>query len=339
MNIEYLYLDPLNPPLGYVEMLQRWYGKEKWEHFKKRQFEWYQNYRQYRIYVIKVDDKFVGQATAFGVEVFNNNKKSELWWGVDTFLFKKYRGDGRGKQLQKQLHNDLPNFTSAAYTPINAIIKKKCGCEALFNKHEYYYGVSSYLSLLVSIFAKKKMKLELPTKGLFPWLFSFYRRKNYQNNTIVEACIDESLVDFINQSLKDQYDFFVWRNVDYMRWKYEKNPAFQFKLLQFKRNGKIEAVLGFTDVHFYKMGGRSVRSVKILDAIIDKDSKLSHKDLLVYVADYYRKQNQRIDGILSLTKSNWQPRISVSRPVLSTLKEKIDKPYLSFLDQDMEQVM
>ena len=141
------------------------------------------------------------------------------------------------------------------------------------------------MTLLISVFAKKKLKLELPTKGLLPWLFSFYRRKNYRNYTIVEASIDESIVDFINESLKDQYDFFVWRNVDYMRWKYERNPAFQFKLLQFIINGKTEAVLGFTDVHFYKMGGRPVRSVKILDAIINKDSKLSHKDLLVFVAD------------------------------------------------------
>ena len=65
MNVEYLYIDPLNPPLGYMEMLQRWYGKEKWEHFKKRQFEWYQKNPRYRVYAIKVDDRFVGQATAF----------------------------------------------------------------------------------------------------------------------------------------------------------------------------------------------------------------------------------------------------------------------------------
>lgn len=339
MKIEYLYLDPLNPPVGYVEMLQRWYGKEKWERFKKRQFEWYQNYCQYRIYVIKVDNEFVGQASAFGVKVFDNDKKSELWWGVDTFLFKKYRGVGIGKQLQKQLHDDLPNFTSAAYTPINAIIKKKCGCNALFDKQEFYYGVSSYFVLLASIFAYKKLKIRLSNNSIIPYVYSFYKHKKYKDFVISDAIIDNSLVGFINETLKSQYDFFVWRDLDYMKWKYEQNPAFKYKLVQFQLNGKTEAILGFTDIHNYRMGGRPIRSVKILDTIIDKNSKLTQKDLLVFVAEYYRQRQERIDGIISLINCNWKPKVSVSHPVLSTLKERIVRPYITFLDQDMEQVM
>lgn len=339
MNIEYLYVDPLNPPLGYMEMLQRWYGKKKWENFKKRQFEWYQKNPKFRIYAVKIDEVFVGQATAFGVEVCKNNKICELWWGVDTFLFKKFRGGGIGKQLQKRLHDDLPNFTSAAYTPINAIIKKKCGCEALFDKKEFFYGVSSYFVSLASIFAYKKLKIKLSNKSIFPYIYSFYRSKRYREYEINDASIDNALVGFINETLKSQYDFFVWRDVVYMKWKYEQNPAFKYRLLQFRLNGKIEAVLGFTDIHEYKIGGRPIKSVKILDAVIEKNSRLTHTDLLVFVADYYKQQNERIDGIFSLIKSNWNPRMSISHPVLSTQKEKVITPYITFLDQDMEQVM
>lgn len=339
MNAEYLYVDPINPPQEYIEMLRKWYGEKKWNLFKKSQFEWYQKYPRFRIYALKVNNMFVGQAAAFGVEVFSNKKKIELWWGVDTFLFKKFRGEGRGKQLQKQLHDDLPNFTSAAYTPINAIIKKKCGCKALFEKKEFYYGVSSYFVLLVSIFARKKLKVKVSKKKVIPFVYSFYRHKSYKDYLISDALIDGSLVDFINETLKSQYDFFVWRDVDYMKWKYEQNPAFKYKLFQFQQNGKVEAVLGFTDIHEYLIGGRPVRSVKILDAIIDKNSKITHKDLLVFVADYYRQREEAIEGIFSLNNVKWNPRVSVSHPVLSTLKENVKKPYITFLDQDMEQVM
>lgn len=339
MNIEYVYINPLNPPTGYLEMLQKWYGKVKWEHFKNRQFEWYQTCPRYRIFTMKADGEFVGQAAAFGVDVYKNGRIIELWWGVDTFLFKQYRGGGRGKQLQKQLHDDLPNFTSAAYTPINGIIKNKCGCEPLFNKQEYYYGVSSFFSLLSSIFAYKVLKISLSVKSVIPYIYSFYRHKKYKNYEISDALIDSSLVGFINETLKSQYDFFVWRSVEYMKWKYEKNPAFHYKLLQFQNNGKTEAILGFTDSHEYCIGGKPVMSVKILDAIIDTNSKLSHKDLLVFVSDYYKQRKERIDGIFSLVKCNWNPRVFISHPVLSTLKEKVNKPYITFLDQDMEQVM
>lgn len=339
MNIEYLYINPLDPPSGYLEMLQKWYGKTKWESFKKSQFEWYQKYPYYRIYSIKVDGEFVGQASAFRVDVYKKNQIIELWWSIDTFLFKKFRGGGRGKQLQKRLHEDLPNFTSAAYTPINAIIKKKCGSESLFDKQEFYYGISSYLALLTSIFAYKKLKIKLSNKSIIPFVYSFYRQNKYKKYVISDALIDTSLVGFINETLKKQYDFYVWRSVDYMKWKYTENPAFQYKLLQFQINGKTEAVLGFTDIHEYFIGGKPVKSVKILDAIIDINSKLTHKDLLVFVSDYYRQRKERIDGIFSLVKCNWNPRVYVSRPVLSTLKEKVNKPYITYLDQDMEQVM
>lgn len=339
MSVEYLYVNPSDLSSKYLEMLKKWYGKTKWERFKRRQFEWYQKCPRFKIFTVKMNGEFVGQASAFGVDVFNRGQIVELWWGVDTFLFKQYRGGGIGKQLQKQLHDDLPNFTSAAYTPINGIIKRKCGCEPLFDKQEYYYGVSSYFSLMLSIFAYKILKINIPNKSIIPFIYSFAEIKKYKKYVISDAVIDTPLVDFINETLKSQYDFFVWRSVDYMRWKYEKNPAFQYRLIQFQKEGETEAVLGFTDIHEYYIGGKPVRSVKILDAIIDTNSKLTHKDLLAFVSDYYKQRNERIDGIFSLVKGNWIPRLSVTHPVLSTLKEKVEKPYITFLDQDMEQVM
>lgn len=98
-------------------------------------------------------------------------------------------------------------------------------------------------------------------------------------------------------------------------------------------------MVGFTDVHQYGLGGKKVKGVKVLDSIISKESELNIKDLLVFIADYYKKAHERIDGIFSLQKCGWYPRACVTRPVLSTLHIDIKQPYLTYLDQDMEQVM
>jgi len=339
MNVEYLYVDPTNPSQDYLDMLRKWHGEEKWNRFKKYQFEWYQQYPKYKIYAVKVDGVFVGQATSFGVNVYNCNKISELWWSVDTFLFSEYRGGGRGKQLQKQLHDDLPNFTSAAYTPINGIIKGKCGAKPLFERETWYYGVSNFLMLMSSIMARKKLNVNIPSHGLSLNLYLWFKSKKYKEYDVRDAVIDDNLVQFINETLKSRHDFFVWRDVDYMKWKYEKNPAFRYRLLTFSKNGKTEAVVGFTDIHPYGLGGKKVKGVKVLDSVIAKDSYLTDKDVIVYIADYYRKIRQNIDGIFALQKCGWYPRTCVMRPVLSTLSTKIRKPYLTYLDQDMEQEM
>lgn len=339
MNVEYLYVDSYNPPQEYLDMLQKWHGHEKWDRFKKRQFEWYQRYPNYKIFAVKVEGVFVGQASAFGVDYYYDGKMNELWWGVDTFLFKEYRGGGIGKQLQKQLHDDLPNFTSAAYTPINGIIKKKCGCIPLFDRNTWYYGVSNFFTLMVSIAVEKKFKENFPMRSVAANQYLWFKRKNYKGYEISDAVIDEKLVAFVNETLKERYDFFVWRNVDYMKWKYEQNPAFDYKLMTFSKNGMLEAVVGFTDIHQYGLGGKKVMSVKVLDSVISKYSELSTEDLLVYIADYYKKRNEKIDGIFSLQKSEWYPRTCVTRPVLSTIRAEIKQPYITYLDQDMEQEM
>ena len=339
MNVEYQYVDPVNPPDGYLEMLHKWHGQEKWNRFKKAQFEWYQQYPKYKIYAVKVDSVFVGQATAFGVNVCNHNKITELWWGVDTFLFKEYRGGGRGKKLQKKLHDDLPNFTSAAYTPINGIIKKKCGGMPLFEKEVWYFGVSNFFTLLTSIAAERILKINLPMLSVSTNHYLWFKSKRYKGYEISNAKIDEQLVGFINETLNSKYDFFVWRDVEYMKWKYEQNPAFDYQLMTFSKNETLEAVVGFTDIHQYSLGGKKVRGIKVLDSVIREYSQLTTEDLLVYIADYYKLKNEKIDGIFSLQKSGWHPRTCVARPVLSTLCAEIKKPYITYLDQDMEQEM
>lgn len=339
MNVEYQYVDPINPPDGYLEMLHKWHGKEKWNRFKKAQFEWYQQHPKYKIYAVKVDGVFVGQATAFGVNFCNQNEINELWWGVDTFLFKDYRGDGKGKQLQKKMHDDLPNFTSAAYSPINGIIKNKCGANTLFVKKEYYYPVTIFFSLLFSIFVKKIFHKNIKYWITIPNLYTkFYRLKTHSYE-IREAVIDEALVSFINDTLRSQYDFFVLRNVEYMKWKYERNPAFKYKFFEFRKDGLVHAVVGFTDVRRYSIGGKTTNSVKILDSIIIKESKLTHNNLLVFVIDYWKQQGYYLDGVFSLIPCSFFPRVCIQKPVLSTIDAIIRKPYITYLDQDMEQEM
>jgi hypothetical protein len=99
-----------------------------------------------------------------------------------------------------------------------------------------------------------------------------------------------ALVNFINTILQNRYDFFVWRTLEYMQWKYEQNPAFNYNLMQFSKNGKTEAIVGFTDIHEYSIGGKFVRSVKIFDSVISPNSQLTDKDLLTYIADFFKKR-------------------------------------------------
>ena len=339
MNVEYTYIDPKNPPIEYVEMLKNWYGIEKWARFKKYQFEWYQKYEDYKVFTAKDGNRFIGQASAFKVPVAVDNHEVELWWGVDTFLFKEYRGKGVGKYLQLQLHKDCPNFSSAAYTPKNAIVKRKCGGKDWFQKNIYYYPVSSYLQLLISICLKKTFALDIPFKFV---PFSVYTHKSpavVKHFEVEKSPINEEIVRFMNSSLRRKYDFFVKKNLDYLKWKYQDNPAFSYTFITFRKAGEIKAVVGFTDVRKYSIGGKFVRGIKILDSITSPDNILSDTNLLCYVMQYCKKNNMNIDGVFSLTKCNCYPYIHIAKPVLSTCLYDVQAPYLTFLDQDMEQEM
>jgi len=64
----------------------------------------------------------------------------------------------------------------------------------------------------------------------------------------------------------------------------------QYNLMQFSKNGKTEAIVGFTDIHEYSIGGKFVRSVKIFDSVISPNSQLTDKDLLTYIADFFKKR-------------------------------------------------
>ena len=90
----------------------------------------------------------VGQASAFKVTAIIEGKEQALYWGCDTFLLQEYRGYGIGKTLQKIMHETCPNFSSAWYSPINGIIKRKCGCFDLMELRFTYYPVSYFMGMM-----------------------------------------------------------------------------------------------------------------------------------------------------------------------------------------------
>ena len=82
---------------------------------------------------------------------------------------------------------------------------------------------------------------------------------------------------------------------------------------------------------------------KILDAVILPGSSLTHKMLLSFVEDYFRKKGTQIDGLMTLIPSGYWPQIQypASHPsyMLSTLDSTLlEKGYIAFSDQDMEQM-
>lgn len=304
-------------------------------------FAWYKNGGDYKVAVAIVNGRFVGQATAYACKAVISGRITKIYWGVDNFLLKEFQGKGIGKKLQQFLHDNLINFSSAWYAPVNLYIKHKCGSKDLWLTSFSYYACSNWFCFIVKKitqkFLHKEIKLQPIVHNLYYNLNKIFIGKNsFKEEYFTKDSSD--IIDFIKKTMCNRgYDFFVERNIDYMMWKYQMNPSMTYRMLAKRENGNLKAVVFFTDVYKIHHIGISLYASKILDFFVEEDKYLS--SLHIAVMDYFIRKKIYIDGIISLKDFFWIGKVSYKRPMLSTYKgEKILNPYISCSDQDMEQM-
>ena len=330
----------------YQDLLISFYGMDYLNKWNAR-ISWYFSLGSdsFRILVANIGDHFVGQACAYCVDAYVNQSVKKIFWGVDTFVLPNMRGKGIGKLLQLRLHKDLPNFTSAWYSPINGKIKVKCGCKNILNFPFAYYPVSSYFSILTELGVKKLISysVELPRISL-PYLYSYLNipiKKWAKLFQVQELDVSNLplLSSFIESCLMET-QFHVIRSEKYLRWKYIENPRINPKILSVSKDGKIVGLVVFSDIFEGRVVLSKARVVKIYESIFTKDSGLSHKKLLFIISDFLHSQKKTFDGFLSLQKISYWPSLVYPRPsskLLSTMTiDKLTSGYLTYSDQDME---
>lgn len=322
----------------YCDFLYRFYGKRIDK--RKQRNQWYcQLGENYKVLLAIENGEILGQNCAYKVDTVCDGERVNVWWGVDAFVLSEYRGKGIGTKLQKKLHSDLPNFTSASYSRPNGSIKRKLGDRPIFKIHHYYYGVSCYFSVFLSLAFQKlfgKPLLLKPEHG-FPYLYSSLCSSNI---VLQDASVNEELSTYMDDLLKKQYDFYVKRSVDFLQWKYINNPSMESHLKYIVLNGSRVGFVAYCSPKFCSVAGTPTQSLKITDILIDSQSDISSKDVVVAILKECKRDGYHVDGILSINRLKGLPAINYHNiDVLSSMgaEEPILNPYLTLLDQDMEQ--
>ena len=324
----------------YYQLLQEFNGTRT--AYKYKQYKWYKKHGKYLVAVVIVNGRLVGQATSYVCNASYSGVTLPISWGCDTFVLPQYRGLGLGKRLQKYLHEHTDNFSSAGYTPLNGIIKRKCGAKELFVNDFIYYPISNLFNFAFQKLGSKwfKKNFKLPSCG-FPFYYYLNKKriKGFKISVEEYSAISDEILAFMEATLHSQYDFYVIRDKEYMQWKYVENPSMTFKMLTVRKNEVLCGVIFFTDVALCALSGINLRHCKLLDSILVKDCGFTQKDALMCVMQYWTSRHIRIDGIASMFDVPYLGKVGFKRPMLSTLKNvKIHSPYMAYSDQDLEQM-
>lgn len=324
-----------------LDMYVKFYGPQKGHQRFCERIPWYNSLHDFIMVVAEVDGNYVGQACAYGVKAIISNDVLKIHWGVDTFVLSEARGLGIGKQLQKKLHEDCCNFTSAWYSPVNGIIKKKCGGVRLFDVSFCYYPTSKLFGVYVDRVIRKFFKIDchfqFPLKHFYTKINTFRRKFQFQFH---EINFSQNVIDKMCLLLKDNnFDFYVERGSDFIDWKYLNNPNLKYHLFEISFNNLVYGYASFTEPFKTTFNDGNVLGVKVLDFIVKPDSSISINDIVYFIDTFYQLKNIIIDGVFSLQKSNYTFMRSKTLPVLSTCSKKIINPYLGYIDQDMEQMI
>lgn len=346
MEVTYKFLtaEEIHSP-EYIKLQNKIHGENGYASRLKR-MEHYAAMGDFRVIVAIINGKMVGQASAYKVKAVIEGKEQPFYWGCDTFLLPESRGHGVGKHLQNELHKSCLNFSSAWYSPINGIIKRKCGGTDLIDLKFTYYPVSNFCGLMWQLVSAKMFKKRLTVKVQIPFLYYklnrwFHRSKlkGYEMREILYSELNEEIAEFMESSLKD-YDFHIKRDLEYLRWAYGWKEG-QYHMLAFIRNGKIEAIVAFSKPHDATHVIARFRGISILDLVINPKSKLTTKDVLMYVIQYHKERHMGIEGVITFEQVNYFPHFVYPRPsvpLLSTYGKKLRKGYISYIDQDMDQL-
>lgn len=349
-----IYWDFKSNPINmeqYKLFLTSYYGEEADERYARTM--WYRQRGDYAVLLAIDDGKLLGQSSAYKVYAMISGRREELWWSVDTFVLPIARGKGIGKKLQKKLHEDFPNFSSAWYSKTNGSIKRKCGAHELLNIPFNYYPVSSYFSVIFRIFIKKILHKDLPIfsailKNKYYNLNRFWR--STPNFIIKEVNLSDNLkkiVELANFSLEKK-DFYIIRDYEYLSWKYLKNPTIgEYKTLFFydaKQSDKLLGAIIFSMPFLKRVFSTQLKIFTVLDYFILTEETVTKSDALCSAIRYFCEHQIHVDGVLTLENFQYFPLLRYpwkGTPLLSTYAEinNFKTPYLSYSDQDMEQMI
>lgn len=341
VTLEYIQDKPFSE--DYLNLLRLYYSTGFQEVLHR--MEWYKNNYEYRILLARQDGVPVGQSCAYKVSAILNGTYTEIWWSVDTFVLSSARGNGVGKKLQQKLHNDLPNFSSAWYSPTNGHIKKKCGARELADLKFGYFPISRFIIPFSFLVSKKLFGNGFYPNIRLPFLYSTIngigckRSNKFSFREVGYADLDDSFYSGIESFLEGK-TFYVKRDKEYFTLKYGAGHGLRYHAFAVYNDDVMEAFFAFTELKDMHWILAPIRGVKVLDSIIKPGSSLTQKDVFLYIAEYYKSRQQKIDGILSLQDACYFPKFAYphpSTPLLSMIdSDKLDNVYVSYIDQDME---
>ncbi len=322
-----------------MKLYQKYYRADALQRFNER-IPWYQKNEDYHLLVAEMNGELVGQACVYKVTAFINKKYLTFYWGVDTFVLSQMRGKGVGKKLQEKLHKDFPNFSSAWYSATNGIIKKKCGARELFSVNFAYYPVSKYYSFIIDRAVRKLFKKEIHFSLPIYQCYNFHKGNRLNGIDLNEVTFTDAIIAKINHFVEtSDYDFYIERTKDFFRWKYDENPNLKYHLFEVTKDGETVAIFAVSHVFESMVKDGRANVCTILDYFINKNSVISLKDLMTLTINYY-KGKSKLEGIKAIGEVDFPFRLIIKEPLLTTYSgEHIHCPYLSYIDQDMEQMV
>ena len=322
-----------------LDLYKKYYGADALQRYNER-IPWYQKNEDYHLLVAEANGELVGQACVYKANVIAYKKMLNFHWSIDTFILSQMRGRGLGKKLQAKLHEDFSNFSSAWYSATNGIIKKKCGARELFLVNFAYYPVSKYHSFIIDRAIRKLFKKEIHFSLPIYQCYNFYKGKGLDGVELKEVSFTDEIIAKIHHFLESSdYDFYFERTKEFFIWKYDENPNLKYHLFEVKKNGKAAAIFAVSHVFETIVKDGKANVCTILDHFIDKESDISLKELIALTIDYY-KGKSKLEGIKVIGSVDLPHGQITSMPLLTTYNGEIpNHPYLSFIDQDMEQMI
>lgn len=330
----------------YISFYEKFHGVGAFEQRRER-IHWYFCCAGFKLLTASVDGRYVGQSCAYKTTAVIDGEDTEWWWGCDGFVLLEMRGQGIGKTLQKKLHEDCPNFSSASYSAVNGIIKKKCGGHGLLPYFQFYLPISCYFSLYAELALKKivSRKLTLPRVHI-PFLYYKLNKMissvgNYAVREFSLADNKEQIAHFMDENLSGS-GFHIKRTEAFLQWKYQQNPSLRYHGLEILRRERVEGVIFFSAPYNGTFTLSRVRISKVLDAVVRKGSTLTMRELYLLAIRFLHEKGYKIDGLKTLLPSSYYLQIRYPRKPIYMLSSyscsMFSNGYLTFIDQDMEQM-
>ena len=324
-----------------LSLYKEFYGNDGILRFQKR-IPWYRSHKDFHLLMAEYDGEYVGQACCYKADIFVSDCISWIYWGVDTFVLSKMRGKGIGKKLQAKLHEDWPNFSSAWYSKTNGIIKKKCGGHEIFPVEFCFYPVSKLYTTYIDRILRKFLKIEANVHFPIPYIYARLNSRSSIPYTYRETEFSPKIVKTMQQWLKDSdCDFYLLRSEEFVRWKYIENPNLRYHVLEIIKENTVCGYLVFSHIFTTNCLGGNANVSNLLDYVFAPEENVSIKNIVRIITSFYKRKGEVLDGVRAIGASDYKfiQRPKAPVPMLSTMTDvKISRPYLTYIDQDMEQM-